>query len=327
MGYNGICILYLPGGMLYTMIEWTSIVNWFAEHGWRILIILVIFGVLYLLMRRLVPVAVGRTLKHAMKHKPKTAIKKRTDTLSSVFIKLGLVVTGIIVIFTILAELNINVAPALAGLGIGGIAIGFGAQSLVKDLFNGMLILLENQYGVGDVVTLAGVTGVVEEVDLRRTVLRDLDGIAHNIPNGAITVASNYTKEWSRLNMNISVSYNDDLRKAIRVINKVGKDLAEDPEWGPKIIKAPEVLRVDSFDDSGIAIKILGETKPMEQWAIMGELRLRLKETFDKEGIEIPWPHIKLYLGDAPVHKLIDSLQSNRTALLKSGSAKKDSPK
>ena len=279
--------------------DWSGVINWLTTHGWRILLIILISLAVYFALRHFVPLVVGRTVTGTMKRKPKSAIKKRTDTLSGVFIQTGLVLIIIVAIFMILSELEINVAPALAGLGIAGIAIGFGAQHLVKDLFNGTLILLENQYGVGDVVQIAGITGVVEEVNLRRTVLRDLDGIFHTVPNGDISVASNYTKERSRVNMNISVGYGEDLSRVIGVINKVGNELAEDPDWAPKILQPPQVLRVDAFEDSGIAIKILGETKPMEQWAIMGELRLRLKKVFDEENIEIPWPHTKIFFGNS----------------------------
>ncbi|HEX75726.1 MAG TPA: mechanosensitive ion channel family protein [Dehalococcoidia bacterium] len=308
------------------VIDWTIVTDWFLKYGWSILLIIAIYLALYFVMRRIVPMTVRKVVMNTMKGKPETLIRKRTDTLSSVFIRAGMIATGIIVLFTILAEVGINVTPALAGLGVAGIAIGFGAQSLIKDIFNGFLILLENQYGLGDVVKVAGVIGLVEDVDLRRTVLRDLDGILHSIPNGEIGVASNYTREWSRLNMNISVSYNEDLRHVIEVINRVGQELAADPEWAPRIIKAPEVLRVDAFEDSGIAIKILGETKPIEQWSVMGELRLRLKEAFDKEGIEIPWPHIKLYLGDLPVHKLLGYLIESQQSLLPSSSGKEEPP-
>ncbi|TRZ94341.1 MAG: mechanosensitive ion channel family protein [Dehalococcoidia bacterium] len=282
------------------VISWSIILNWFGEYGWRILLLIAIYVALYFVIRRFIPLAVGKAVKRTMKNKPKALIKKRTNTLSSVFIQTGMIGTGIIVLFTILAQLGINVGPALAGLGVAGIAVGFGAQSLIKDILNGFLILLENQYGIDDVVKVAGVIGLVEEVGLRRTVLRDLDGILHSIPNGEIGVASNYTREWSRINMNISVGYGEDLRHVIQVINRVGKGLTADPEWTSRIIKAPEVLRVDAFDDSGIAIKILGQTQAGEQWNVLGEFRLRLKEVFDKEGIEIPWPHTKVFFGNAP---------------------------
>ena len=202
--------------------------------------------------------------------------------------------------FMVLSELEIEIAPILAGVGVAGLAIGFGAQSLVKDLLAGLFIIMENQYRVGDVVKIADVAGLVEDINLRRTVLRDLDGIVHVVPNGEIRVASNFTKEWSRVNLNVSVAYGEDLDRVIPVINRVGKELAEDPEWAPLILKPPQVLRVDNLGESGVDIKILGDTKPIRQWDVMGELRKRLKKAFDEEGIEIPWPHTKVYFGNLP---------------------------
>jgi small-conductance mechanosensitive channel len=307
--------------------DWTPVIEWLNEHGWRILLIIVVSVAVYFALRRFIPPFVRRAVRGTMKRKPKSSIEKRTKTLSSVFIDTGMVLIIIVAIFTILAELKINIAPALAGLGIAGLAVGFGAQSLVKDFFNGILILMENQYGVGDVVTLAGITGTVEQVNLRRTVLRDLDGIVHTIPNGEISVASNYTKEWSRVNLNISVGYGENLYNVIQIINRVGKELAEDPDWASKILSPPQVLRIDSLGDSGIDIKILGETKSMEQWAITGELRLRLKKVFDEEGIEIPWPHTKVYFGNMPGQEEIkDKLlieHTGETGVLKSRRGRK----
>jgi small conductance mechanosensitive channel len=198
-----------------------------------------------------------------------------------------------------LSEIGLNIAPMIAGVGVVGIAIGFGAQSLVKDIISGLFILLENQYRRGDVVKIAGTSGLVEDINLRRTLLRDLDGIVHSVPNGEISVSSNYTKSYSRVNLNISVGYNEDLDRAIAVINRVGMELAEDPAWSAQILKPPQVLRVDNLGDSGIDIKVTGDTKPVQQWAITGELRLRIKKAFDQEGIEIPWPHTKIYFGNA----------------------------
>jgi small conductance mechanosensitive channel len=280
--------------------DWTVITSWLLEHGIRILIIIVIAAVLYYVLRHFVPIMIQKSLSSHMKGKAKSEIKKRKDTLSMVFIDTGLVIIIIIAVFMILSEIGVNIAPALAGLGVAGIAIGFGAQSLVKDLFTGLLILMENQFSVGDYVEVAGKGGVVQEVGLRRTVLRDLDGTVHSIPNGEITTASNYTKEWARINMNISVGYGEDLNDVIKVINRVCSEMAEDPTWSSVIMTKPEVLRIDSLGDSGIDIRILGETKPMQQWAVMGELRLRLKNVFDQEGIEIPWPHTKIYFGNTP---------------------------
>lgn len=280
--------------------DWTPVIDWLKGHGIQILIIIVISLALYFTMRRVVPIFVERTVKRTMKGRPKSAKKKRTDTLSAVFIQTGIVVISIIALFSILSEIDVPVAPALAGLGIAGVAIGFGAQNLVKDILNGLFILLENHYGVGDYVQLAGVDGIVEEVGLRRTVLRNRDGTVHNIPNGEIKISSNSTKEWSRVDMNISVGYGENLDHVIDVINRVGTELAEDPDWAPVIIETPQVLRVAAFEDSGIAITILGKTKQMQQWNVMGELRLRLKKVFDEEEIEIPWPHTKVFFGNSP---------------------------
>jgi len=228
------------------------------------------------------------------------ARKKRANTLIGVFVGASRVLILIIVIFMILSELEVNIAPVLASLGIAGVAVGFGAQYLVRDLIAGVFILMENQYRVGDVVRVADVIALVEDVNLRKTVLRDLDGVVHHVPNGEIKVASNFTQRFSRVNLNISVAYDTDLDHAINVINRVCRELAADEAWKNMIIKTPEVLRVDNLGDSGIDIKILGDVKPIQQWAIMGELRLRLKKAFDAEGIEIPWPHTKIFFGNSP---------------------------
>jgi len=200
----------------------------------------------------------------------------------------------------ILSEVDVPIAPALAGFGIAGVAIGFGAQYLIKDLIAGTFILLENQYRVGDWIMVADINGLVEEVHLRKTVLRDFDGTVHHVPNGEIRVASNYTRKFSRINLDISVAYNTDLDHAMEVINRVGDELAADEHWGKLIKGAPRALRVNNLGASGIDIKILGNVDPMQQWAVMGELRLRLKKAFDAEGIEIPWPHTKVYFGNSP---------------------------
>ena len=147
---------------------------------------------------------------------------------------------------------------------------------------------------------IADTSGIVEEINLRRTVLRDFDGTVHVIPNGEIRVASNFTKEWARVNLNVSVAYDTDLDHAISVINRVGAEMVEEPYWSSLILKAPQALRIDNLGDSGIDIKILGETKPIRQWEVMGELRKRIKKAFDEEEIEIPWPHTKVYFGSPP---------------------------
>lgn len=278
------------------------VATWLGEHGWRIVLIILLTAVFAVSIGEIVP----RVVVRAITRRPgetEEAVQKRSNTLSRVLVGAVQVFMFLIAIFMILSELDIDIAPILAGAGVVGIAIGFGAQSLVKDIVAGLFIILENQYRVGDWVRIADVDGLVEDINLRRTVLRDFSGAVHTVPNGEIRVATDYTKDWSRVNMNVGVAYGEDLDRVISVINRVGKELAEDPEWGPSILSPPQALGVDKLGDSGIEIKILGDTRPMRPWAIMRELRLRLKKAFDKEGIEIPWPHTKVYFGNSPYAK------------------------
>jgi small conductance mechanosensitive channel len=268
------------------------------DHGIRILIIVAVGAVLWFALNKFLPPIVRRSVARTKYKESKEGIEKRTNTLLSIFKGAGRVFIVIIGIMMILSEVGVPVAPVLAGFGIVGIAIGFGAQYLIRDLIAGTFIILENQYRVGDVARVADIAGLVEEVTLRKTVLRDLDGIVHHVPNGEIRVASNFTRHFARVNLDVSVAYSTDLDHAISVINRVGKELAEDEKWRNVIKSPPQVLRVDNLGDSGIDIKILGDVKPMQQWAVMGELRLRLKKAFDAEGIEIPWPHTKVYFGN-----------------------------
>ena len=279
-------------------LSWATVVTWLINHGIRILIIVVVGAVLWFALNKVLPPIVRRSVVRTKYKESKGGMEKRTNTLLSIFKGVGRVFIVIVGIMMILSEVGIAVAPVLAGFGIIGIAIGFGAQYLIRDLIAGIFIILENQYRVGDVVRVAGIAGLVEEVSLRKTVLRDLDGIVHYVPNGEIRTASNFTRHFSRVNLNISVGYGTDLDHAISVIIRVGKELTEDENWRKVIKSPPQVLRVDNLGDSGIDIKILGDVKPIQQWAVTGELRLRIKKAFDAEGIEIPWPHTKVYFGN-----------------------------
>ncbi|BCT56572.1 mechanosensitive ion channel family protein [Dehalococcoides mccartyi] len=202
--------------------------------------------------------------------------------------------------FVALSEVGLDIGPILAGVGVLGVAIGFGAQSLVKDYLSGLFIILENQYSVGDVIKVMDVVGEVEFIDLRRTIVRDLDGVVHVVSNGEIRITSNYTKYLSRVNFDISIGYQEDINHAIDVINKVCAEFTSEPEWNKSVVKnSLGVLRVNKLGDSGVDIKVLGDVKPGTQWAIKGELRKRIKIAFDREHIEIPWPHTKVFFGNA----------------------------
>ena len=278
-------------------LSWATVVTWLIDPGIRILIIVVVGAVLWFALNKFLPPIVRRSVARTKYKESKEGMEKRTNTLLSIFKGMGRVFIVMVAMMMVLDEGGVPVAPILAGFGIAGIAIGFGAQYLIRDLIAGIFIILENQYRVGDVARVADVAGLVEEVTLRKTVLRDLDGIVHHVPNGEIRIASNFTRHFGRVNLDISVAYDTDLDHAISVINRVGQELAEDEKWRKVIKSPPQVLRVNNLGDSGIDIKILGDVKPIEQWAVMGELRLRLKKAFDAEGIEIPWPHTKVYFG------------------------------
>jgi small-conductance mechanosensitive channel len=293
-------LLALLASLALFGIEARGVRNWLLTHGTHLgLIVFLSVSVLFIL-GIVVPTAIKTFVARGVPGQPEEEVEKRANTLTAVLVTAGQILVTGIAVFMILSELGINIAPVLAGAGVVGIALGFGAQSLVKDIIAGLFIIMENQYRVGDVVKVADVAGLVEGVNLRRTVLRDLDGIVHVVPNGEIRVASNFTKEWSRVNLNIGVAYGTDLDRAIAVINRVCQEMAAEPEWAPIIIKAPQVLRVDNLGDSAIELKVLGDTKPIRQWDVMGEIRKRVKKAFDEEGIEIPWPHTKVFFGNSP---------------------------
>ena len=281
-------------------VDTTPVLGWLLAHGSRIGLIALLAVLVIFAIGRALPAAVRGLVFRRAPEQPEDEVKKRADTLSNFLVTSAQVFVIGVSLFMVLSQLDIDIAPVLTGVGVAGIAIGFGAQTLVKDYLAGLFVIMEDQYRVGDVVTVAGISGLVEQIDLRRTVLRDLDGIQHIVSNGEIRTASNFTKEVSRVNLNVSVSYSTDLDHAIEVTNRVCRDLTADPKWAPLITKTPEVLRVDNLGDSGIDLKILGETKPIRQWDVMGEIRKRIKKAFDEEGIEIPWPHTKVYFGNWP---------------------------
>ena len=268
-------------------IDWDRWSETIWTHGLRIVLVLVAVYVGLRLLRHTLDRAVRTAVARQMKGEPEVEIEKRADTLTHVVYRTAWVAGLAVAVLTILPEVGITIGPLLAGAGIIGLAIGFGAQSLVKDAINGLFILVENQYAKGDVVKIAGVGGLVEDVNLRRTVLRDLDGTLHSIPNGQVAVSSNLTKGWSRVDMNVRVAYATDLDRAMAAIDRVGQEMAEDAEFGSMILSAPRALRVDGFDEFGVQVKVLGDTQPMRQWDVMGELRKRLKKVFDEEGMRI----------------------------------------
>lgn len=231
------------------------------------------------------------------RHSEHPEFEKRTDTIGLVFryfIDILLIVTAFIIT---LKKLGIDVAPFLATAGVAGLAIGFGAQRLVQDIISGFFILMEDQIRVGDVVEISGKSGVVESVNLRMTILRDLSGNVHFIRNAKIDIVTNMTKDFSRMVFDIGVSYRENVDEVIEVIKQVDEDLRSDETFSADILEPIEVLGLERFDDSAIIIRARYKTMPVRQWDIGREFRRRLKKKFDEVDIEIPFPHRTVYQG------------------------------
>lgn len=228
-------------------------------------------------------------------------IKKRTFTFTSVISNLIIVISVIAALLIIAEELGISVTPLLAGAGVAGIVIGFGAQSLIKDLINGTFILFEQWFQINDIVTINSTSGVVEKFNLRTTVLRDLEGIAHYIPNSEISILSNRTHVWARAMIDVGVHYKENTDRVITVLEEVFDELLNDDEFKDVILERPQILGkggVDSLGDSAVIFKIICKVVPPNQWDIGRQLRKRIKDKFDEVGIEIPFPCRNVYIRD-----------------------------
>ncbi len=264
--------------------------------GLRVALIAIAAVAAFLLVRVAVRIAVRELLERRSEEAGADVLiapelERRIQTIGRLVVRIAGAVIGVLAVLMSLQLFGIDIGPAVAGLGVVGIAVGFGAQALVRDWLAGIFIVLENQYSQGDVVLIAGVEGKVEDFSLRRTTLRDLNGTVHNVPNGHIVVASNLTRLFARVNLDVGVAYDTDLDKASDLINAVGDDMLADPEWGNRMLDAPRVVRVNDLGDSAVTLKVLGEVRAAEQWAVGGELRKRILATFSRNGIEIPFPH------------------------------------
>lgn len=272
-----------------------TISKWVVTDGLRILLILILTFV-FIKVAQLATERLFRRFRKA-KRQADEEFRKRADTLSSVVASLLTLCIVIVAVITIMGQLEIPIAPVLASAGIVGVALGFGAQHLVKDVISGFFILLDDQIRVGDVVQIAGKGGLVENINLRMTILRDLAGNVHYVRNGEIDVVTNMTKEYSRYVFDIGVAYREDVDEVINVIKQVDESLRNDPQFKDDILEPVEILGLDQFADSAIIIKARTKTKPIKQWAVGREFNRRLKKTFDEKNIEIPFPHVTLYMG------------------------------
>ena len=266
-----------------------AILPWLATHGFKIIGIFIGAFIVVKFSHIFIEKAIRKAIV-GDKFLTKEAEKKREDTLIQVASGTLKIVIWITALLMIVSEFGVEIGPIIAAAGIVGIAVGFGGQYLIRDVISGLFIILENQYRVGDVICVGDVCGCVETITLRLTVLRGKDGEVHHIPNGEIKIATNKSKDFARVNLNIGVSYDADLDKVKKVIDEVGKKMAADPDWKEQINEAPKFVRVNELDDSAVVIRITCEVKPLKQWGVAGELRKRIKIAFDKEGIEIPFP-------------------------------------
>jgi small-conductance mechanosensitive channel len=273
-----------------------NIVHWLFQHGPRLVLIalgMLLFSRLSrLFSRRLVVLmARGDTGKRGTRQDR----ENRAQTLVGVFSSaLSLLVLGGGTLM-ILDEVGIPIVPLMGGAAVLGLAVAFGAQNLIKDYFSGFMVLLEDQYGINDVVRIGPISGLVEHISLRTTVLRDLEGVVHFIPHGTITTVSNLTHGWSRALFDIGVAYKEDVDRVMQILLEMGRELRQDPMFGPLILEDPEMLGVDNLADSSVVIKFFLKTRPLQQWTVKREMLRRIKNRFDELGIEIPFPHQTVY--------------------------------
>ena len=259
--------------------------DWITDHGLKV--VFIIAGtclVLYLI--RLLSKRIVAYSRKAERDQDQGEREKRTATLVHIFETTGKVFIIIIAIFMVMKELGMDITPLLTGAGIAGLALGFGAQSLVKDFLSGFFILIENQFRVGDVIKIGEFSGVVERISLRTVVLRDLGGNVHVIPNGEVKAVTNMSYEWSRAVVDIGVSYREDVDRVMNILEDVGKSMMEDATLKEMILEKPVVIGINDFGDSQVKLQVLVKTVPLKQWEVGRDLRKRIKAAFDREGIE-----------------------------------------
>jgi len=269
----------------------------------RILVILLLAAVALRLVQRGIP----HLREVIARRQDSREDEQRVRTLSRVIRYTLTVVVTLVAGMLLLSEIGISVAPILGAAGVVGLAVGFGAQSLVKDYFTGLFLLLENQIRLGDVVEAGGKAGVVEEMTLRYLRLRDYAGIVHFIPNGEITRVSNMSLNFAYAVLDVGVGYGEDVERVVAVIRETGAGLRADPDFAARILEDLEVAGVEQWADSAVVIRCRFKVAPLEQWNVRREALKRLKAAFDRQGIEIPFPHRKLVIAGTPPFSLPDT--------------------
>jgi len=280
---------------LITFIEGIDWQRWSgpAMSGLRIVLIIVMASVAIVVLQRMV-----RNVRVRIADRIGGAdVARRAETLGRVVRYLVALVVGAVALMLVLAEVGVSLAPILGAAGVVGLAIGFGAQSLVKDYFTGFFILLEDQIRAGDVVTVAGIGGLVEDMTLRHVRLRDYDGTVHFIPHGMISSVSNMSRDFAQAVVDVGIAYRENVDDAFVVMRQVGAQMRSDPAFAPKILADLEIAGVDRLDDSAVVLRCRFKVAPLEQWSVRREFMRRIKSALDASGIEIPYPHLTLYAG------------------------------
>ncbi len=276
-------------------------INWdlLITTGIRIALVLVFAWIAVKLIHHLLHRLQERLIqKSELEGEPPSETAKRIETIVRLLRQGAMLFLWVTVVLVILKDVGVEIAPILASAGIVGLAIGFGAQNLVRDVIAGFFIILENQIRVGDVAIVNGTGGLVAEINFRTIILRDLGGVVHIFPNGSITTLSNLTNEWSAYVFDIGVAYKENTDRVIEVMTGVGQSMMEDPEFNPLILEPPEIFGVDKFADSAVIIRGRIKTKPIRQWMIGREYLRRIKHAFNENNIEIPFPHRTIYFGE-----------------------------
>lgn len=266
-----------------------------AAAGARIVVIVIVAWLAILMSQRSIR---SLRIRIANRFEDREAVK-RAETLGRVFRYAAAVVITLVAGMLVLSELGVSVAPILGAAGVVGLAVGFGAQSLVKDYFNGLFLLLENQIRQGDVVKLGDHAGLVEEVTLRYVQLRDYDGNVHFVPNGTISTVINMSRGHAQAVVDIGVGYGEDLDRAMDVMRDVGREMRNDPVHADRILDGLEIAGVEKWADSAVIIRARFRVAPLEQWTVRRDYLRRLKRAFDAQGIEIPFPQLKIHMPAA----------------------------
>jgi moderate conductance mechanosensitive channel len=299
-----------------TVVTGTPGFDWRTTLQWETVIKIAVVIAVAVVAYRVVKVLITRLIEREVDEEDplvKRLREQRARTLASLLGNVAAMAIVVVVVLTILDIVLDNIAPILASFGIIGLAFSFGAQSLVKDIISGTFMLIEGQFGIGDVVRVSDVSGMVEKITLRTTILRDVEGVVHIIPNGEITRVSNLTKSWSRAVLRIGVAYKEDVDHVIAVLRDLLREFQADPEWGGLLLDEPQVPGVEEFADSAVIIRVLAKTLPLKQWDVARELRRRIKKRFDQEGIEIPFPHMTFYWGEQQAPSAQANLQQRES--------------